>query len=262
MAGEFAGKVVVVAGGSRGIGRAIGAAFAEQGATVVLAASSEANLATAADAIAARGGRRPDTCAADLRQLDACERVFRLVEQRHGRCDVLVNSAGATRAGAFLDLADDLWQDGLALKLFGAVRLCRLLWPMLKAAQGHVVNIIGGAARTPDPEFLIGGAVNGALANFTKGLAGLGKRDGVNVNAIHPGLTETERVEQLFRQRAQAQGTSPEAVRAQAIAKDGLRRLARPEDIAALTLFLCSERARQIQGVAVAVDGGATPGLY
>ncbi len=181
---------------------------------------------------------------------------------KFGRCDVLVNSAGATRAGAFLDLAEETWQDGFALKFFGCVRLCRLFWPQLKSAQGHVVNIIGGAARTPDPEFLIGGAVNAAMSNFTKGLAGLGKRDGVNVNAILPGLTETERVEQLFEQRAAASGTSKDELRRQAIAKEGLRRLGTPEDIAALALFLCSERARHIQGTAIAVDGGATPGVY
>lgn len=262
MTGEFAGKVVVVTGGSRGIGRAVAAAFAKEGAQTVLAASSEANLGAAADAIAQTGGPSPDICAADLRQLDGCERLLALVEARHGRCDVLVSSAGATRAGAFLDLSDELWQDGFALKFFACVRLCRLFWPMLKQAQGHVVNIIGGAARTPDPEFLIGGSVNAAMANFTKGLAGLGKRDGVNVNAIHPGMTETERVGQLLRQRAEAQGVTPEEVRAQIVAKDGLRRLGQPEDVAALALFLCSDRARHIQGTAVAVDGGATPGLY
>ena len=155
-----------------------------------------------------------------------------------------------------------MWQDGFALKFFGCVRLCRLFWPLLKAAQGHVVNVIGGAARTPDPEFLIGGSVNAAMHNFTKGLAGLGKRDGVNVNAILPGMTETERVEQLFRQRAEAAGTSVDEVRAALIAKDGLARLGKPEDVAALALFLCSERSRHIQGTAIAVDGGATPGLY
>ncbi len=100
------------------------------------------------------------------------------------------------------------------------------------------------------------------MANFTKGLAGLGKRDGVNVNAIYPGLTETERVEQLFRQHGEATGLTPEEVRAEAFAKEGLRRLGQPEDVAALALFLCSERARHIQGTAIAVDGGATPGLY
>ena len=262
MSGEFAGRVVVVSGGSRGIGRGIGAAFAAQGARVVLAASSAERLAAAADAIAAQGGERPQTVAADLRTEDGCKAVAAFVDERVGRCDILVNSAGATRAGAFLALDEATWQDGFALKFFGCVRLCRLLWPRLKEARGHVVNVIGGAARTPDPEFLIGGAVNAAMHNFTKGLAGLGRRDGVNVNAILPGLTQTERVEQLFTQRAEAAGTTVDEIRRQQVAKEGIARLGTPEDIAALALFLCSERARHIQGTAIAVDGGATPGLY
>jgi len=262
VANDFAGKVVVVSGGSRGIGRGIAAAFAAEGAQTVLAASSAANLDAAASAIAHAVALRPEVCAADLRREEGCEQVFRLVRERHGRCDILVNSAGATRAGAFLSLDEETWQDGFALKFFGCVRLCRLFWPLLKEAHGHVVNVIGGAARTPDPEFLIGGSVNAAMHNFTKGLAGLGKRDGVNVNAILPGMTETERVGQLFRQRAEAAGTSVDEVRAALIAKDGLARLGQPEDVAALALFLCSERARHIQGTAIAVDGGATPGLY
>ena len=262
MATEFAGKVVVVAGGSRGIGRGVAMAFAVEGAATVLASSSKEHLSTAADAFAEAGLPRPRLCAADLRTEAGCEQVFRLVGEQHGRCDILVNSAGATRAGAFLAQGDDVWQDGFALKFFGCVRLCRLFWPMLKHAHGHVLNIIGGAARTPDPEFLIGGAVNAAMNNFTKGLSGLGKRDGVNVNAILPGMTETEHVGQLFTQRAQATGTSVEEVRAGLIAKDGLARLGTPQDIAALALFLCSERARHIQGTAIAVDGGATPGVY
>jgi len=262
MGNEFAGKVVVVSGGSRGIGRGIATAFALEGARVVLAASMPSNLEAAADAIAAKAGARPEICAADLRREDGCEQVFGFVQTRHARCDVLVNSAGATRAGAFLSLSEEAWQDGFALKFFGCVRLCRLFWPLLKSAHGHVVNIIGGAARTPDAEFLIGGSVNAAMHNFSKGLSALGKRDGVNVNAILPGMTETERVEQLFRQRAQASGNSIEEVRAKLVEKDGLARLGKPEDVAALALFLCSEKARHVQGTAIAVDGGATPGLY
>lgn len=262
MAGEYTGKVVVVSGGSRGIGRGIGAAFAAEGAQVVLAASSAERLEAAAQAIAARGGAQPLACAADLRTEDGCTAVHRLVADRVGRCDILVNSAGATRAGAFLTLDDATWQDGFALKFFGCVRLCRLFWPMLQHARGHVVNVIGGAARTPDPEFLVGGSVNAAMHNFTKGLAGLGKRDGVNVNAILPGLTETDRVEQLFHQRAEAAGSSVDDVRRAQVAKEGIARLGTPEDVAALALFLCSERARHIQGTAIAVDGGATAGVY
>lgn len=258
---DFTGKVAVVSGGSRGIGRAVAEAFARAGATAVLAASSEGNLAEAAEAIGEAGGTAV-TCAADLRTAAGCQAVHGLVRDRFGRCDILVNSAGATKAGAFLDLPDDVWEDGFALKFYGCMRLCRLFWPMLRDVKGHVVNVVGGAARTPDPEFLVGGAVNAAMANFTKGLAGLGKRDGVNVNAIYPGLTETGRVEQLFRQRAEATGQSPDEVREAAIAKEGLQRLGRPKDTAALALFLCSEHARHIQGTAIAVDGGATAGLY
>ncbi|MFC7397773.1 SDR family oxidoreductase [Chelatococcus sp. GCM10030263] len=262
MTKQFAGKVVLVSGGSRGIGFGIGQAFASAGAEVVLAASSEQTLAAAAAAVAAKVGRRPATIAADLRAEVGCRAVFEEVMTRYSGCDILVNSAGATKAGDFLALPDNDWQDGFDLKFFACVRLCRLFWPVLAERHGHVVNIIGGAARTPDPGFLIGGSVNAAMANFTKGLAGLGKRAGVNVNAIYPGMTETERVEQLFEQRARAAGKSSAEIRQELIAREGLQRLGRPEDIAALTLFLCGEEARHIQGVAIAVDGGATPGLY
>src|SRR5215475_8497530 len=261
MSGEFKDKVVVISGGSRGIGRSVALAFAREGAHTVLAASSEPNLAAAAKAVAAVGPA-PLTIAGDLRKLEACEQVFKLVNDRFHRCDVLVNNAGATRAGNFLELPDETWLDGFALKFFGAVRLTRLFWPLLKAAHGHVVNVIGGAARTPDPEFLIGSSVNGAMATFNKGLSQLGKRDGVNVNAIHPGTTETERTTTLWAQRAQALGKTVDEIRQQIMQRSGVRSIAQPDDIAALAVFLCSPGARQIQGVAVAVDGGGTPGVY
>ena len=261
MPGEFKDKVVVISGGSRGIGRGIALAFAREGAQTVLASSSEQNLAVAAKAVAAEGPQ-PLTVAGDLRTLEACERLFSHVNERFRRCDVLVNNAGATRAGDFVELPDAAWLDGYALKFFGCVRLTRLFWPLLKASQGHVINIVGGAARTPDPEFLIGGSVNAAVANFSKGLSKLGNRDNVNVNAIHPGNTETERQEQLRQQRAAALGKTVEELRSEALAKSNMRRFGKPEDIAALTLFLCSDRARHIQGTAIAVDGGATPGHH
>jgi 3-oxoacyl-[acyl-carrier protein] reductase len=262
MAGEFSGKVVVVTGGSRGIGRAIALAFAREGAQTVLASSSESNLAAAKNLMEQAGGPEPLTVAGDLRTLAACEQVFNKVRERFGRCDILVNNAGATRAGAFVTLPDDAWMDGYALKFFGCVRMCRLFWPLLKEAKGTVINIVGGAARTPDPEFSIGASVNAAMANFSKGLSKLGNRDDVNVNVIHPGTTETERTIQLAQQRAAALGTTPEEMRAKSLAKDGLRRIGQPEDIAELAVFLASERARHIQGQAIAVDGGSTPGYY
>ena len=261
MAGEFQGKVVVVSGGSRGIGHAIAAAFAREGAQTVLAAASADNLAKAAKAIAASGGLMPLTVAADLRTLAGCERVFKQTNDKFGRCDILVNNAGATRGGNFFELPDEAFVDGFALKYFAAVRLTRLFWPLLKAAHGNIVNIIGAAARTPGAEFLIGGSVNSAFANFSKGLAALGNRDDINVNVIHPGMVETDRVVTLFQQFAKAQNKTPEDVRKESLTKTGIRRIGQPEDVAELALFLCSPRARHIQGTAISVDGGATPGL-
>ena len=165
MPGEFAGKVVVVTGGSRGIGREIAVDFARQGAQTVIVSSSAENLASATKTVAAAGGPAPLAINTDLRKLEGCQQAFNTVKEKFNRCDVLVNSAGATKAGNFVDLPDDAWMDGYALKLFGCVRMCRLFWPLLKEARGSVINIVGGAARTPDPEFSIGASVNAAIAS-------------------------------------------------------------------------------------------------
>jgi len=262
MTGEFQGKIVVVTGGSRGIGRAIAAGFAREGAQTVLAAANPDNLAKAARAMTDAGGIAPLTVAADLRTLAGCEQVFKAVNEKFKRCDILVNNAGATRAGNFFEMPDDAFVDGFALKYFAAVRLSRLFWPLLKAAHGSIINIIGGAARTPGPDFLVGGSVNSAFANFAKGLAALGNRDDINVNVIHPGMVETDRVVTLFQQLGKAQNKTPEEVRNDSIKRTGTRRIGQPEDVAELALFLASPRARHIQGTAIAVDGGTTTGLF
>jgi 3-oxoacyl-[acyl-carrier protein] reductase len=262
MAGAFDGKVVVVTGGSRGIGRAIAMAFAREGAQTVLAAANADNLAAGAKAVAAEGGPAPVTVAGDLRSLQACEQLFAEVKKRFGRCDVLVNNAGATKGGNFFELPDEAWLDGFALKFHATVRLTKLFWPLLKEAHGSVVNIIGGAARSPGPDFLIGGAVNAAMANFAKGLTAIGNRDDINVNVVHPGQTQTDRVVQLHEQFAKAQGKTVEQVREESLKKSGLRRIGQPEDIAELAVFLASAKGRHIHGTAIAVDGGATPGYY
>ena len=251
-----------MSGGSRGIGRAIAMELAMGGCDCLLAARTWSELQAARRLITDASGRRVETIAADLRSSEGCSSVRNALQERFGRIDVLVNNAGATRGGDFLEQTDEVWKDGFALKFYACVRLSRLFWPALVDSRGYIVNIVGGFARTPDPNFLIGGAVNAAMANFTKGLAARGKREGVNVNAIHPGLTETERVQELFEGRAALLGRPVEEVRAKALKKQGLRRLGTPEDVAKLAAFLCSKDARHIQGTAIAVDGGATEDLH
>ena len=262
MATGLEGKFAVVSGGSRGIGRAIATELAVKGCHCLLAAKTDANLQAARRAIAEASGRRIETVAADLRTSQGCFAVRDACERHFGGIDILVNNAGATKGGDFLEQPDEIWVDGFALKFYACVRLSRLFWPSLVERRGAIVNIVGGFARTPDPDFLIGGAVNAAMANFTKGLAARGKRDGVNVNAVYPGLTETERVLELFEGRAARLGVSVSEVRERAMKKHGLRRLGTPRDVAKLVTFLCSPDARHIQGTAIAVDGGATEDLH
>lgn len=256
------GKVAVVSGGSRGIGKAIAHGLAADGADVVIASRTEEDLRSAADVIKASTGRRVVPVVADLATLSGCEQLHQRATSEFETIDILINCAGATKSGPFLELSDDLWQDGFDLKFFGAVRLCRLFWPQLVAARGSVVNIVGGAARTPNPNFAIGGSVNAALANFSKALAGLGLSDDVNVNVVHPGQTRTERLDELMADEASHTGKTPEEVLASTVQRQGIRRLGEPADVAALVVFLCSPEARHIHGTAISVDGGATKGLF
>ena len=260
--GRLDDKVAVVTGGSKGIGAAIASALASEGADCLLAARTAADLETRSGAIAAESGRRVEWVAGDLRTMEGCAALHDAAVHRFGGVDILVNSAGATKAGPFLELPDDDWIDGFALKFHGAVRLSRLFWPQLKERHGTVVNVIGGLARTPTPDVAIGGAVNAAFANFSKALAGLGLRDDVNVNTIHPGQTRTERHHTLMKARAEAAGTTPAEFEQQIIDRQGIRRLGEPGDVAALAVFLCLPESRHIQGASIAVDGGGTQGLF
>ena len=258
--GKLDGKAALVTGGSKGIGLACAKGLAGEGAAVCLAASDRGRLDAAADEIERETGRRPHVAAADLRTLDGCEASAGAALAGLGGCNILVNAAGATKGGIFLDQPDEEMIDGFALKFHGAVRLCRLLWPELVKRSGTVINICGGFARTPSPDFMVGGAVNAALSNFSKALAEKGLVDDVNVNWIHPGLTVTERFESIVTRRAEQQGKTREAVTAETVAKEGIRRLGQPEDVANLVVFLCSADSRHLNGTAITIDGGAAKG--
>ena len=262
MSNGLTDKVAVISGGSRGIGRAIALQLAKEGVDCILASHNKENLTAAAHLIRDESGRRIEICAADLRTLEGCQAVQGMVQEGFGRVDILVNCAGATQGGPFLELEDRVWEDGFALKFYACVRLSRLLWPLLKENHSNVINIIGGFARNPAPDFMIGGAVNAAMANFSKALSKLGLQDDENVNAIHPGLTVTERLGEIFSMRAQQSGMSVEQIKESSVKNEGLRRLGEPEDVAHLVAFLCSPHARHIQGTAIAVDGGGTSGVF
>ncbi|HEV7966306.1 MAG TPA: SDR family NAD(P)-dependent oxidoreductase [Candidatus Acidoferrales bacterium] len=251
------GKIAIVTGASRGIGRAIALRLALDGATLVLAARTESDLAKVASEIESSGGKAT-TVAGDLRVPDAPTALVKVAVDGRGGIDIVVNNAGATKRGDFFELTDADWADGFALKLLGAVRLTRAAWPHLKARRGSVVNIIGAGGRTPGAEFTIGGSVNGACLSFTKAVADIGIRDGVQVNAINPGRIKTDRFQQTLEAEAALHAGDLNVALQAIVRKSNIVRLGEPEDVANLAAFIVSPESRYLQGALIDLDGGQT----
>jgi NAD(P)-dependent dehydrogenase (short-subunit alcohol dehydrogenase family) len=251
---QLGGKVAVVTGASRGIGRAVVATLAQEGAHVVAVARSGETLAELVAALPVPGL----AVAADLREEGAAQRIVDAAQQAFGRLDIVVNNAGATVRGDFLALDDAAWQDGFALKFFGAMRLSRAAWPALQAAQGTIVNVVGIGGRTGSAEFTVGGAVNAALLNLTKALADRGVRDGVRVNAVNPSSIATDRLQERVRTLARERGVDEASAAREVAASLRVARFGTPEEIAAAVAFLASPLAAYCQGAVLDVDGGQT----
>lgn len=247
------GKAAIVSGASRGIGLAIARRLAaEEGMRVLLVARSAPALEAAAAALPGSAVH-----AADLRAPEAAPRVVGDAIARFGRLDLLVNCAGATRRGDFLELDDEAWADGYALKLFGAARLTRAAWPRLVAAGGGaVVNIAGVGGRVASADFTIGGSVNAALMNLTKALADRGVADGVRVNCVNPGSIHTDRLAGRIRALGRERGLDDLAAAQALAAETGVARFGEPEEIAAVVAFLASGQAAYLQGAILDADGG------
>lgn len=253
-------KVALVTGSSRGIGESIARQLGSNGCHIVLVSRDAERLDAVAEDIR-RDGVRVLPISADLKDPEAPERVVRQASEAFGRLDSLVNCAGATKRGDFLQLTEDDWQSGFSLKFFGTVRMCRAAWPHLKKSRGAIVNIIGVAAHTPSADFTIGGPVNSALINFTKALADIGRQDDVRVNCINPGYFDTTRLTQKLDQTAAKFGISREEAGARLCRDIGVRRFGHVDELAVLTAFLLSDHAAYIEGASIDIDGGWTRGI-
>jgi len=251
------GKISIVTGASRGIGRSIALRLAAAGSMVVLCARDQQLLDDAAAEIRSAGGTA-ETIALDLRAPDSGKRVVDFTTNRFGLLDIVVNNAGATKRGEFLELTDDDFADGFALKYFGAVRLTRAAWPHLKAASGSVVFISGAGGRTPGAQFTIGGSVNAALLSLTKALADQGLRDGVQVNAINPGTIRTARYTARLNALAKERGLDPAAAEREYVKHGSITRIGEPEEIAAMVELIVGPEGKMFHGALIDMDAGST----
>ncbi|HEY2024270.1 SDR family oxidoreductase [Paraburkholderia sp.] len=258
-------KVVLITGGSKGIGFACARAFAREGAKVAIVSRDPANLARAYEQLKQEGFHVHRT-RADLHEPHSAADIVDEVSGAVGPIDVLINSAGAARRYDPETLDADAFRATMEAKYFPYIypqqEVLRRMAERVKAGgaePGTIVNIIGMGGKIASDIHIAGGAANAALMLATVGLAHYYARYGIRINAINPGSTLTERVEEAVKLEAAQQGIGSEEALARGQAKIPLGRYAKPDEIADVALFLASRRASYVTGAIIPMDGANAP---
>ncbi|WP_118183092.1 SDR family oxidoreductase [Paraburkholderia phosphatilytica] len=248
-------RIAIVSGASRGIGRATAIRLAKDYGGVVLVARNAELLESTAEAVRAAGAEA-FVIDADLRDPAVAKSVVEQTLGRFGRIDAVVNIAGAVPQVDVLDMTDEQWDDGFALKLHGARRLTVHAWDALKKTNGSVIFTSGNSAQTPKSAFAAVATVNAAIVAMAKAFADRGTTDGVQVNSVLPGPVMTDRRRSYMEKYAPAHGMSVEEALEKFPSQVGITRYGKPEDIAELMAFVLSPAGNWIVGSALRMDGG------
>jgi len=253
------GRAALITGGSKGLGLAMGRAFAGAGGKVALVARGADALARAETALQAASPRTEvASIAADISTAEGCERAFREAEAAFGQVDILVNNAGTSQRGPFAEISDALWQADLDLKLFAAIRLSRLAMPGMRARRwGRIINVLNIGAKAPPGEGAPTAVSRAAGMALTKVLANEGAVDNVLVNALLVGIIESD--QWARRHAADTRGITWEQWKDEMGKPVPVGRLGKPEEFAGLALYLCSQLGGYVTGTAINVDGGRSP---
>jgi NAD(P)-dependent dehydrogenase (short-subunit alcohol dehydrogenase family) len=255
------GKVVLITGGSKGIGLACAQAFLREGARVAISSRSAENLVRAATQLA-QAPERLHCVTADLTEASAAHAMVQSTEAKLGAIDILINSAGAAKRYLPEELNPGAWVDAMNAKFFTYIHaIDATVKGMKQRGRGAIVNIIGMGGKAANPIHLPGGSANAALMLSTVGLANVLGPLGIRVNGINPGSTMTDRVKDALRLQSVQQGVSEEEVLKRSQAKVPLGRYGRPEEVANVALFLASDQASYVTGAIIPMDGGSNTAL-
>jgi 3-oxoacyl-[acyl-carrier protein] reductase len=251
------GKVALVCGGSRGIGFAAAEELVREGAQVTICGRDAASLNAARDRLNGRG-TVVRAVPADLGSPEGIAAVVAGISEQHDRVDVLITNTGGPPTSPALGADWPAWQRAVDTMLKSAVELTRAFVPGMQARKwGRVIGITSMAVKQPVPALVLSNSVRAAVTGYYRTLADEVARDGVTVNTVLPGYTETERLIALAEATGKRTGESVDAVYDQWRAVTPAGRLGRPEELAAVIAFLASDRAGFVTGQAICVDGGA-----
>ena len=251
------GKVALVSASSRGLGRAVAAELAAEGANLVMCARGAAALGEAAQSIRKSAGVTVVDVAADVSDPRGVDRVATTALDKFAKVDILVTNSGGPPSGPFESFDLAAWESATRLLLTSAVGLTKALLPGMKEHRwGRILNITSIAVKQPIDGLMLSNTLRAAVTGFARTLANEVARFNITVNNIMPGYTRTDRVEQLARAASEKTGSSLEDAYAKWEREIPLGRLGEPREFAALAAFLASERASYITGSSIAVDGG------
>lgn len=252
------GRVALLTGASRGLGKAAAMEMARNGAKLVISARGEA-LEAAAEEIRQATGAEVLGIRADVSDADDITRLVETSLEMMARIDVLFLNAGGPPNGGFLDLTPEAWESGFQLTVMSAVRLCYAVIPhMLQMGGGSILANQSFTVETPTSGLTLSNALRPSVIGLVRSLANEFGPMGIRVNAINAGWTLTERVDEIMRSRAQRNGSSPDAEAAQITEKIPLRRMATADEFGRAAAWLASPAASYVHGHSLFVDGGIT----
>jgi len=257
------GKVALITGASRGMGKAIATAFAREGVRVAICARGVQRLEEAAQDIRQQRGAEVVAVAADVSRLEDIRRLVRETLGHFGRIDILVNNAGGPPMAPFTDVTEEMWDTALAMNLRSVIRLCHEVIPhMRKQGGGCILNLTSISVKQPIDRLVLSNVARLGVIGLTKTLANELAKDNIRVNSVCPGFILTERIRELAEAKATRENKSLEEVLAEWEREIPMGRMGTPEEVADLFVFLASERASYITGVAFHIDGGYFKGIF
>lgn len=250
-------RVAIVTGSSQGIGKAIAFGLAKEGATVTICARNIKTLRDTSREIITVTGSNVLPIRVDLREKEDIASMVKTTIETYGRIDILVNNTGGPPSRRFLETTEENWRSAIESLLMSVVNCSREVIPYMKQNMwGRIVNMTSFAAKQPAGRLILSNALRAGIMGLTKTLSNELAEHRILVNAVCPGWTQTRRLEELAKVQAETSGGKYETVIDEWAKNIPLKRLARPEEIANLVVFLSSEKASYITGAVIQVDGG------
>lgn len=251
------GKVAVVGGASKGLGKACAQVLAQEGANVAICSRSKPDLERAAEEIASAGAGEVMTFPGDLDSHDTIKGLISATVARFGRLDIMVNNSGGPPLARAATANEEQWETALQRSLLFFARMCREALPHLQQqGSGRIINILASTVYQPIDNLALSGATRMGVVAFAKSLADEVGQDNILVNNVCPGSILSDRMLSNVTSRANELGISVEEALAQRAAGTALGRIGQPEEMANLVAFLASDRSSYITGTTILVDGG------